>query len=128
MMLKYYEKKAVEYDNIYEEGQWRLYDDLTWHFVEPYLPSSLNANILDIGGGTGKWSIKLAQLGYLVTCADISNAMLDIAKKKVEKLNLAQKIQFKESDIRDMKEFEDNQFDFIPRIIIPKKKWKLTQF
>lgn len=112
-MLKFYEKNAKTYDNVYLEEQWRLYDDLTWHFTEQYVPTNRNINILDIGGGTGKWSIKLATLGYHVICADISPAMLDVAKIKIEKLNLSEKIQLKQSDIRDMKEFNDDYFDLV---------------
>lgn len=112
-MLNYYEKIANDYDKVYEKEQWRLYDDLTWHFTEQFIPKDININILDIGGGTAKWSIKLANLGYHVICADISTAMLEVAKNKIENLNLSDKIQLKESDIRDMKEFEDNYFDVV---------------
>jgi len=39
-------------------------------------------NVLDVGCGTGNFSIKLAKLGCNVTGIDISDNMLNIARKR----------------------------------------------
>ncbi|KAL1962504.1 hypothetical protein VTN77DRAFT_9625 [Rasamsonia byssochlamydoides] len=47
---------------------------------------NLNANlehdrlILDLGGGTGRYAVKLAQLGHAVILVDISQSELDVAR------------------------------------------------
>ncbi|MFW5749613.1 MAG: class I SAM-dependent methyltransferase, partial [Halanaerobium sp.] len=65
---------------------------------------------LDIGCGTGNFSIKLAKKGCQVTGIDISQPMLDKAAEKAEKLNLD--INFKKGDALNL-EFEDDHFDSV---------------
>ncbi|RLD14536.1 MAG: hypothetical protein DRI28_03265 [Caldiserica bacterium] len=69
---EFYDKIAEEYDRIYQTPYWRLYHEITWHNIKQFLPRRENAIILDAGGGTGYWAIKLAKLGYKVILTDIS--------------------------------------------------------
>ncbi len=110
---KYYDRKAEQYDKDYEQFEWRLYDDLTWYFLEPYLPPEKPSFILDVGGGTGKWSVKLARLGYKVICGDISDGMLDIAKHKVRLDQLEEQVEVRKLDVRNLGEFSPNTFDLV---------------
>jgi ubiquinone/menaquinone biosynthesis C-methylase UbiE len=114
---KYYDEFAQNYDETYEENSWRLYDDLTWHFLQPAMPPIKNPDsppqVLDIGGGTGKWALKLAQLGYIVICGDISQLMLNKAKEKAQKLGLLARIDFRILDIRNMENLKSNSFDLV---------------
>ncbi len=64
--------------------------------------------ILDVGCGTGNFSIKLAKLGYSVTGIDISGGMLKIARKKVSREAIAP--DFLNMDVCNL-EFEDEYFD-----------------
>jgi len=50
-----------------------------------HLPPS-PAPVLDVGGGAGHQSFPLAQAGYDVTLVDSSSAMLDRARKRLERL------------------------------------------
>ena len=109
----YYDKYATQYDADYEEATWRLYDDLTWYFIEPYLPDDKSRPILDIGGGTAKWAIKLAEMGYHVICGDISQGMLDVAKGKIEERGLSEMISLQILDIRNMDSLENESFDLV---------------
>lgn len=67
--------------------------------------------ILDLGCGTGKHSIFLAQRGFSVYATDISLTGIDIAKKKARLLKLYN-IQFKQHDMRNIP-FPNNFFDAV---------------
>lgn len=110
-VVRYYEKAAQDYDKGYDALYWSaLYDKITWRYVEPYLPKE--GLILDAGGGTGKWSIPIAEKGLRVIVYDISKEMLDIALKKVKDKNLEESVQTRVGDICHI-EFPDNHFDFV---------------
>lgn len=67
--------------------------------------------IMDLGCGTGRHSIYLAEQGFGVWATDISKTGLQITKEKAEKLSLGN-IKFKQHDMRNIT-FEDNTFDGI---------------
>jgi len=70
-------------------------------------------NILDIATGTGDLAINLAKIkDAKITGLDISNGMLSIAKQKVKKKNLEDKIKLILGDSEKLP-FSDNQFDAI---------------
>jgi len=109
---EYHNKIAHEYDQGYEAPFWQIYNAITWHYIESILPTNKqNALILDTGGGTGLWSIKIAELGYRIIMTDIAEKMLDIARQKIADKKLFDKIIVLNCDIIDMSQFEDNKFD-----------------
>jgi len=66
--------------------------------------------ILDVGGGTGAFSIPLAQRGYSVTHLDLSPRMLELARARAGSLaNLA----FEEGNAVDLSRFADRSFDLV---------------
>lgn len=110
---KYYDNYASRYDAGYEKPYWHLYDDITWHFLEPYLPADFSATILDAGGGTAKWAVKLAQLGYSIVCGDISEGMLHMAREKVHAMGLEYRITITSLDVRNLSPYPDNAFALV---------------
>ena len=108
---EFYEKIAEDYDKQYDTPYWKLYHEITWENVKRFLPKRKNATILDAGGGTGYWAIRLAKLGYRVVLTDISENMLEVAKKKIETETLQDLIKTDIVDIRDMVCFPSNHFD-----------------
>lgn len=99
---------ALEYDNWYEEKIGRFVDRIETDLAFRMLKINKGMKIIDIGCGTGNFSIKLAKRGCHVTGIDVSEKMLKIARKKAceQKLN----IDFINMDVKDLK-FADNEFD-----------------
>jgi len=89
-------------------------DDITWHFMLKYLPKDRSVRILDAGGGDGYWTERLIALGYHnIVLSDLSQGMLEQAKKKLAKVTTDHDIAFAKSDIADMKEFQSCLFDYV---------------
>ena len=85
-------------------------DDITWHFLEKYAPKRKSCAILDAGAGEGYWAAKFLDLGYKnITLTDISNGMLEHAKKRIS----SPSVSFIRSDISNMKEIGSNSFGFV---------------
>lgn len=107
----YFDRLAQDYDVSlpWDELTERVYDELTWSFIEPYLPSE--GLVLDARGGTGKWAIPIAQRGLKVVLMDISTGMLEVARRKVKKRGLEDRISLIQGDVHALK-FPDEHFDF----------------
>ncbi|MHA1664425.1 MAG: class I SAM-dependent methyltransferase [Candidatus Njordarchaeales archaeon] len=111
-VISYFNKIARDYDKLevnkeisYDE----LYDYITsrieWYYIRKYLPKS--GVVLDAAGGTGRLAIPIAQRGLKVVLVDISEGMLRVAKEKVKKNNLEDRIIIKQGDIHYL-DFPDN--------------------
>ena len=112
---RFYDRVSKLYDASYQDNYWRIYQKTTWENLKRCLPADLSAHILDIGGGTGFWSIRIAKSGYRVVLADISQGMIDVAQQKCELEQISDKVSFVKCDICDMLEFQDETFDQIGR-------------
>lgn len=108
----YYDEKAKSYDEIFDMLYFKVYDAITWKYLEPYVPTDPNALVLDAGGGTGRWAIRMARKGCKVILMDISEEMLKVAAKSVEKEGLRHKITIKKGDIAKTG-YADETFDMI---------------
>jgi len=91
---------------------YKIYDAITWKYIEPYVPKDPDALVLDAGGGTGRWAIRMARKGCKVILVDISEGMLKIAAEKVKKEGLQNKVTIKEGDITKTG-YADETFDMI---------------
>jgi len=65
--------------------------------------------ILEVAGGTGEISIRIASKAKHVVCTDISEKMLQVAEKKAKDIS---NISFKICNIYDIN-FDDNAFDTV---------------
>jgi ubiquinone/menaquinone biosynthesis C-methylase UbiE len=109
---EYYDEKAKNYDDIFNTLYFKVYDAVTWKFLEPYLPNQPEAKILDAGGGTGRWSIRIASKGCRVVLMDCSMGMLDVAKERVEDNHLQGCVDLKKCSITSTG-YADETFDMV---------------
>lgn len=100
------------FDNWMAVFQEKVYGYVTWKHLNKHIPEDKNSLILDAGGGTGRWAIPLAKMGYSVILCDISEGMLKQAEKNINKEKLLDKIMLKEEDLTDLS-FPDQMFDFV---------------
>ena len=108
-----YDLFAKEYDASLDAPSMRLYEAATWENIKQFLPDKEGPLILDIGGGTGRWSLLLAKEGYRVVLGDISDGMLNVARDKIKQAGLNDLVDVQRLDICDMRGIADGSFDFI---------------
>jgi ubiquinone/menaquinone biosynthesis C-methylase UbiE len=109
---QYYDEKAKTYDAQFSNLYYRVYDAITWRYLEPHVPANPNALVLDAAGGTGKWSILMGKKGCRVVLADVSEGMLRIAHKKIKDAGLEGRIALTKGDITKL-DYPDESFDLV---------------
>lgn len=70
------------------------------------------SKIVDIGGGPGKYSFYLRNIGHDVTLVDLSLESINFAKNKAMELNL-NLTDYIHANVLDLKFIKDNSFDII---------------
>ena len=103
-----FDQEAVNYDKWYETRMGKHVDKVETECAFSLFQIKPGMQILDVGCGSGNFSIKMAHQGALVTGVDISEKMLEIARKKAEKEKLD--IRFIQMDSREL-QFPENYFD-----------------
>lgn len=83
---------------------------VTFRHLERELPPP-PANILDLGGGPGRYAIPLAVRGYNVTLVDLSQGNVDFARGKAAERGVALEAQV--GDATDLRRFADGAFDAV---------------
>ena len=109
---KYYNEKSSSYDLGFDNLYFKVSDTITWKYLEPYLPSDSDALVLDAAGGTGRWAIPIARKGCKVVLLDLSERMLNIAKKNIAKYNLQDRVSLKQGDITKLV-YRNETFDLV---------------
>jgi len=99
-ITSYYNEKSKLYDDIFETLGYKVYDAITWKYLEPYIPTDPDAVVLDAGGGTGRWAVRIAEKGCKVVLVDASEEMLRLAAKRAKQSGLVDRITLKKEDLR----------------------------
>jgi ubiquinone/menaquinone biosynthesis C-methylase UbiE len=101
-----------EWDKIYREQGEVQHEVLPTVIIASEIYKKHNCSkVMDLGCGTGRHTIYLANKGFHVYATDVSEKGLDITKSKV--INLAlENVEFKQHDMRDIP-FESNFLDAI---------------
>lgn len=89
----------------------QLEHDLTWRYLNEYLPS--RGSILEIGAGPGRYTLELAKRCYAITAVDMSAALLDGCRKRIADEGLEDRVQFVVADARDLGAVTERGFDAI---------------
>lgn len=77
------------------------------HYILKYLNENHDLKILDVGAGTGAYSVYLDKLGYQVTAVELTEHNIEIFKKKESNCKIIK------GNALDLSMFEDNSFDVI---------------
>jgi S-adenosylmethionine-dependent methyltransferase len=89
----------------------QLERDITWRYLEKYLPPS--GSVLDIGAGAGAYTLELARRGYAVTAVDISSRLIKLCKQRVLDAGLEKNVKFFVADARDLSDIKDGNLDAV---------------
>lgn len=76
-------------------------------YIHVYLPDDPHAKILDVGAGTGRYSVALAEEGYDVTAVELVKYNLGILKQKNSTVKAYQ------GNALKLSRFPDNEFDMV---------------
>lgn len=80
----------------------------TMKYIHEYLPHEQKSKILEVGAGTGRYSISLAQEGHTVTALELVGHNLSVLKSKLTGSELLEAVQ---GNALDLSRFDDNTFD-----------------
>ncbi|RAU96145.1 methyltransferase type 11 [Paenibacillus sp. YN15] len=97
-------------------------DDQVLHaHLEREIESRLDGvkTVLDAGGGTGRFSVWLAQKGIQVTHLDISLPMLEKARERAEEAGVAGRIEFVHGKLTELASYREGQFDLVISLDAP---------
>ncbi len=103
-----FDKEATKYDKWYDTKIGEYADQVETNCAFNLFQPKPGMKILDVGCGTGNFSIKMARQGINVTGIDISEKMLEFAHSRASQEKLA--IEFRKMDTQNLT-FQDNIFD-----------------
>lgn len=105
----FYDQGVEEEDARLEQHQ--LEYDLTWRYLTRYLPPT--GSILEIGAGTGRYTLELCRRGYAVTAVDLSAALLERCRQRLTVERLHGQAQFMVADARNLQAVPTSDFDAV---------------
>ncbi|MCL2518800.1 MAG: class I SAM-dependent methyltransferase [Oscillospiraceae bacterium] len=110
-------EKIKAYYNVFNEWgrlgnpEGRLEFELSILIITSHLPQK--AEILDLGGGPGRYTIELAKLGHSLHLADLSQTLLDEARKRIDELEIENVKSITQINAVDLSFYGDNSFDAV---------------
>jgi len=112
MVRKHYSDGIREWERLTRDPYHRLEFDTTMHFLKKYLPEK--GLVLDAGGGSGKYTIELAMMGYDVVLLDLTPELLAMAKEQIKRAGVQSKVQqIVEGPVENLSMFDDGTFDAV---------------
>jgi SAM-dependent methyltransferase len=89
----------------------QLEHDITWRYLDTYLPSE--GSILEIGCGAGTITIGLVRRGYDVTAVDFSPNMIELCERRMSDEGLEKGARFSVKDARNLGDIGNESFDAV---------------
>jgi ubiquinone/menaquinone biosynthesis C-methylase UbiE len=105
-----FDKLASNYDLVNSTLADRVHEFVSMHHIKEHLLTAKVTSVLDAGGGTGRWSVALAQMGYQVTLVDVSPRSAAIAEQKASQSGYS--IEVLVGNVEQL-ELEEASFDFV---------------
>ncbi|BBF43951.1 similar to methylase [Lachnospiraceae bacterium KM106-2] len=103
------------YDHEYEEWErlerHRIEFEITKRYLNEYITGK-SANIIDIGGGPGRYSIFLAEQGHEVSLVDLSQHNVEVAGRKAKERGVCLK-GCEKGDALNLQKYNDGEFDVV---------------
>lgn len=78
---------------------------ITMKYIHEYLQQMEHPAVLEVGAGTGRYSVQLAEEGYDITAVELVKYNLGMLKAKKSSVKAYQ------GDAKDLSQFEDQSFD-----------------
>lgn len=105
---------ATYYNDDPEREHWRLERhqleyDLTWRYLDQYLPAE--GSILEVGAGTGRYTLELARRGFAITAVDMSSTLLEECRKSIAEQGFERQVRFILADARNLDKVSETSFD-----------------
>ncbi len=100
-------KTAQNYLNFLTSKNGQLQQNFLWESIKKYLPEQKNAKILDAACGSGWLTSKLKNLQYEIEAFDVSESLINEAKKTVPNVN------FKVWNLNQSLPYFKNYFDCV---------------
>ena len=127
IMFRMNEQKIImkdrNFDDLAEKFERKVYGSLKgdirqaviWRDLCRTMPSIMNGclRVLDVGGGLGQMSVRLAKLGHQVTYNDISSNMLSKAKALAMKEGVDSRISFYQCPYQSLVKKDLGDFDLV---------------
>ncbi|HVP15267.1 MAG TPA: class I SAM-dependent methyltransferase [Terriglobales bacterium] len=107
-----WDEHARDYDAYYQRFAGAVEHYVDWELLKRHLPANREARILDAGGGTGRITLPLLRLGYRVTLCDLSPGMLEVARRKVSREGLLDRVELSPCDVHELRR-DDDSFDLV---------------
>ena len=104
-LIKYYNKFNEDKRLNTRHGQVEFITSMK--YIKEYLKEFNNPKILDVGAGTGKYSINLANDGYDVTALELVKHNLKVIEKNSDKVKVIQ------GNATNLSKFKDESFDIV---------------
>lgn len=105
-MIDYIYGQFEEDKRLEKSRQGQLEFFITMNYIEKFIKQG--DRVLEIGAGTGRYSIALAKSGFDITAVELVENNLDVLRKNSEGLKNIQSFQ---ADAIDLSRFDDNSFD-----------------
>ncbi len=105
-IVENYYKAYDEDSRLQRSCHGRLEYATTMHYIHKYAKEG--AKILEVGAGTGRYSVALAKEGFDVTAVELTSANLEVLKKNGEGVKTLKALK---GDATNLKDIEDGTFD-----------------
>lgn len=94
------------------------------HYIHALLPAG--ASVLEVGAGTGRYSVALAREGYGVSAVELVESNLERLRENARGIENLSAVQ---GDATNLRAFPDNAFDGVQDLggesVIMQKIWRL---